>query len=206
MEEMMMSILTSDQVRSLTASAMRDSAFKQALLENPRAAVHESLGEVIPADKTLHVLQREGPSVTGVIPQAPPDWPSGLSREAAMERFRNEVPELAGNVHRTVEFHMQLIARAWQDEAFKQRLLHDPKGTVREALGIELPDDLSLDFVADDDTNQYVVLPPEPRDTELTDEQLEQIAGGEVILVSVSVSVGFPAATAALAVSISSSW
>jgi hypothetical protein len=32
-----MSILTAEQVRSLTESAMRDPAFKHALMENPRS-------------------------------------------------------------------------------------------------------------------------------------------------------------------------
>jgi hypothetical protein len=79
---------------------------------------------------------------------------------------------------KTVEMQTQLIAKAWQDESFKQRLLDDPKGVVSQELDVDLPDDFTLQCFANDANHQYLVLPPALEVSELTDEQLESIAGG----------------------------
>jgi hypothetical protein len=192
----MSTLLSTEQVHTLVASAMRDSTLRQALLDDPYAVVQSQLGIELPAGMTLHVLQGETQTVTVVIPQAPSDWPAGLSVEAACERLRSAQPEPAGKTQRALEFQMQLVARAWQDEAFKQCLLRDPKGAVEEELGVDLPDALSLRFVAEDEINQYVILPPELAGMELTDEQLEQVAGGEVLTVAFTVYAGSLVASA----------
>ena len=69
----------------------------------------------------------------------------------------------------------QLIARCWADEGFKQKVLADPAATLR-AEGLELPADLS--YVAHENTEKvfHLVIPAKP--TELSDEDLAQVAGG----------------------------
>ena len=69
----------------------------------------------------------------------------------------------------------QLVARAWQDEGFKQRLLSDPKGALAEH-GIEVPESHEVRVVENTDQVVHLVLPQRPRD--LSDDQLDQVAGG----------------------------
>ena len=71
----------------------------------------------------------------------------------------------------------QVVARAWADDAFKQRLLADP-AAVLQAEGIAVPAGVELRAVENTDTVLYFMLPPKPS-AELSDEQLDQLAGGD---------------------------
>ncbi|GAB1394974.1 hypothetical protein MASR1M60_31380 [Rhodocyclaceae bacterium] len=69
----------------------------------------------------------------------------------------------------------QLIAKCWADEAFKQRLLADPVGTLK-AEGIAVPEGVRVRVM--EDTAQEVTLVIPARSTELSDEVLSEVAGG----------------------------
>jgi len=71
----------------------------------------------------------------------------------------------------------QLVARAWQDAALKQRLLTNPAAVLAEA-GITVPSGTEPRIVENTDHVTYVVLPRQPVEGELSDEQLRQVPGG----------------------------
>ncbi|WP_420329482.1 NHLP leader peptide family RiPP precursor [Paenibacillus graminis] len=56
----------------------------------------------------------------------------------------------------------QVIQKAWEDPGFKQRLLTNPKAALQEALGIELPDNITLKTVEEGSNEFYLVIPPSP--------------------------------------------
>jgi hypothetical protein len=56
----------------------------------------------------------------------------------------------------------QVIQKAWEDPSFKQKLLTDPKEALREALGIHLPDNITLKTVEEGSNEFYLVIPPSP--------------------------------------------
>lgn len=56
----------------------------------------------------------------------------------------------------------QVIQKAWEDPSFKQRLLTDPKAALKEALGITLPDNITLKTVEEGSGEFYLVIPPSP--------------------------------------------
>lgn len=56
----------------------------------------------------------------------------------------------------------QVIQKAWEDAAFKQRLLTDPKAALQEVLGISLPDNITLKTVEEGSNEFYLVIPPSP--------------------------------------------
>lgn len=56
----------------------------------------------------------------------------------------------------------QVIQKAWEDPSFKQRLLSDPKAALKEALGIIIPDTVSLKAVEEGSNEFYLVIPPSP--------------------------------------------
>jgi hypothetical protein len=69
----------------------------------------------------------------------------------------------------------QLIAKCWADEAFKRKLLADPAATLK-AEGVEVPAGRSIKALADDDKVIHLVIPAKP--TDLSDEDLDKVAGG----------------------------
>jgi len=70
-----------------------------------------------------------------------------------------------------------LISDAWGDPALKQRLQDDPE-TVFKERGIKIPDGVSLKVHASSDTEKHLVIPTQPPEEELSEEQLEAVAGG----------------------------
>ena len=69
----------------------------------------------------------------------------------------------------------KIIAKAWADDAFKQRLLSKPSETLREK-GIEVPSEVEIRVVESTSNVYYVVLPPRPSsgevDVEVADERV----------------------------------
>ena len=72
----------------------------------------------------------------------------------------------------------KIVARAWTDEIFKQRLLKDPKGVFVE-FGLKLPKEIkNIKSHADSET-LHIMLPKNPVEIgDLTEEQIQKIAGG----------------------------
>ncbi|EIC22731.1 NHLP leader peptide family RiPP precursor [Thiorhodovibrio frisius] len=71
--------------------------------------------------------------------------------------------------------YQQLIAKCWADEAFKQRLLADPAGTLK-AEGVAVPDGVKINAL--ENTAQVLNLVIPARRTDLADEELSGTAGG----------------------------
>jgi Nitrile hydratase, alpha chain len=78
-------------------------------------------------------------------------------------------------------FELQLIEKAWKDAAFRQALVKDPQGAVERELGGKLPARVQVKVVQETADTCYLVLPANPDRApaaELTDHQLEAVAGG----------------------------
>jgi hypothetical protein len=81
------------------------------------------------------------------------------------------------------EMERRLIEKSVEDEAFRQRLIEDPKGAVEQELGTQLPEGVRVVAVEETADTIYLVLPSAPpigEAGELSDQQLEVLAGGEV--------------------------
>jgi Nitrile hydratase, alpha chain len=75
----------------------------------------------------------------------------------------------------------QIVARAMQDEVFRQELLSNPKAAVERGLGITLPEGTNIQVYEDTPNTIHVVLPMKIQSgepLELSDEDLEQAVGG----------------------------
>lgn len=70
----------------------------------------------------------------------------------------------------------QIIAKTWDDDGFKKKLIANPGETFKEE-GLEMPSDVEVRVVEDSDKVVYLVLPPNPSTDELTDDQMERISG-----------------------------
>lgn len=78
--------------------------------------------------------------------------------------------------------YAKVIARACVDEEFKKRLLAEPT-TVLAENGIEIPEEWMVKVVERKEKEIHRTLPQRPLDcpSELSDEQLEKLAGGVMI-------------------------
>ncbi len=88
-----------------------------------------------------------------------------------------------------------LVEKAWENANFKDQLVKNPITTIENFTSkkFTLPEDKKI--VVDDQTDESVIylnIPPEPNlsELELTEEQLEMIAGGITPTVVVAAYVG----------------
>ncbi|HEV2438707.1 MAG TPA: NHLP leader peptide family RiPP precursor [bacterium] len=72
--------------------------------------------------------------------------------------------------------YAQIVARAWSDSAFKQRLLSDPASVLRE-YKLDPPAGVQVRIVEQTDKVAYFVLPAKPPG-DLSVEQLGSVAAG----------------------------
>jgi hypothetical protein len=84
----------------------------------------------------------------------------------------------------------RIVAKAWGDEAFKQRLLADPV-SVLAAEGLIVPRGSEVRVVENTDKLVYFMLPARPAGADLSDEQLSQVDGGGPNHVSYTVTPSF---------------
>ena len=91
--------------------------------------------------------------------------------------------EASGGGGSRAEWERRLIQRSIEDEDFRQRLLDAPKGTLEQELGRQLPEGVEVRVVQESKDTIYLVLPSRSavaQGSELSDQALESVAGGEV--------------------------
>lgn len=76
------------------------------------------------------------------------------------------------------ELEAKLVAHAWQDEAFKQELISNPRAVLEREIGQEVPESTDIRVLEETGNTLYLVIPKKPSIDELSEEQLEAIAGG----------------------------
>ena len=89
------------------------------------------------------------------------------------------------------EFEALIIAKAWKDPEFHKQLLADPKATFEEMIKehypeVKLPASLKINVVEEKPNEITLVLPVNPADLvdkEISDEELEGVAGGTIAIV-----------------------
>ena len=84
------------------------------------------------------------------------------------------------------EIERRLIEKSLEDEDFRRGLLENPKGTLEQELGTRLPEDVRVEAVEETPDTIYLVLPSTSiavgEDDELSDKDLESVAGGSTWL------------------------
>ena len=78
-------------------------------------------------------------------------------------------------MHTESEVRAYIMLKATEDEAFRARLLADPKGTVAAETGVEFPADYTLHIHEETATDAHMIL---PTTSQLSPEDLQAIAGG----------------------------
>jgi hypothetical protein len=79
------------------------------------------------------------------------------------------------------EIERRLIEKSIEDEAFRRRLIEDPKGAVEQELGTRLLEGVEVRVVEESADTIYLVLPivsPAGKGGEISDRDLGGVAGG----------------------------
>ena len=72
----------------------------------------------------------------------------------------------------------KIVVKAWGDEEFKEKLLADPAAVFKDN-GIDIPQGVEVKMVeAATEKVVHFVLPPPPTEAELSEEDLDKVAGG----------------------------
>jgi hypothetical protein len=80
-----------------------------------------------------------------------------------------------------------ILAKCWADESFKKKLLANPT-EVLKAEGVDIPAGYTVHVLENTDKIINYVLPPNPN-AELSDSELESVAGGKAAAPSGIVSI-----------------
>jgi hypothetical protein len=91
------------------------------------------------------------------------------------------------------DFEAQVIKKAWKDPAYRDELVKDPKACIEKEMqqfqeGAKLPDDIHIKVVEESSNTLYMVLPQNPADVadrELSDDELDDVAGGTITVIAV---------------------
>jgi hypothetical protein len=92
---------------------------------------------------------------------------------APQRRGEKTMSEAAVPTRREIE--AKIVARAWADEGFVERLKADPRGAVSEETGITVPESLEIEVLEETPDKTYLVIPA--KRVEISDEELN-VAGG----------------------------
>ena len=91
------------------------------------------------------------------------------------------------------DMETRLIEKAWKDPVFRKDIVKDPKGMLEKHIGQKLSEQLRI-FVHEEDANTlHFSIPPAPSNlNELSDEDLEKVAGGtDIVITGVTTSLVF---------------
>ncbi len=70
-----------------------------------------------------------------------------------------------------------IVVRAMKDQAFRKRLIANPKATIEREFGVSLPQDVTVQVHEASDKAWHILL-PDPSARELSDAELEALSGG----------------------------
>jgi nitrile hydratase alpha subunit len=83
--------------------------------------------------------------------------------------------EAAAPTRRDIE--AKIVARAWADESFRDRLRADPRSAVAEETGVAVPQSVAIEVLEETADRAYLVIPSNRM--AVSDEELELAGGGE---------------------------
>ena len=84
------------------------------------------------------------------------------------------------------EVELRIVSRACEDDAFREKLISDPKAAIEDELGIAIPAGITVKVHEETPTTAYLRIPSAPKHVkiseELSDQALETVAGGGFVI------------------------
>jgi hypothetical protein len=79
------------------------------------------------------------------------------------------------------DYELDIIIKAWRDEAFRQQLLKDPKKAIEKEFDIQIPSDMKISVHEESEHSIHLIVPSVPSgfsSEELSDNELREVIGG----------------------------
>jgi hypothetical protein len=161
----------------LILKALKDKAFKKALLDNGKAAVEHFLNIQLPKALTVQVLEETEHDVYLLLPANPY---AGIAEAEIQQTLGMELEDIAdwvldqqkGLLPEDKENNVRLVAKAWRDDSFKQALIFSPAPILEQELGEELDDNISIYVLEETENRLFIVIPHLP-DSALEKNEIE---------------------------------
>jgi hypothetical protein len=74
------------------------------------------------------------------------------------------------------ELEAKVVARAWADEDFRERLRTDPHAAVAEETGIRVPESIEIEVLEETPEKGYLVVPLNR--VAISEDELDAVSGG----------------------------
>jgi hypothetical protein len=163
----------------LVAKIWKDEEFKKQILASPNETIRAMLTERDPdaVDKLpnvdIRVVAETPTQIYVTLPEEVEDPVTDITEDDKKSMSRKRIENV-------------LASRASVDASVLAQLKEDPKSTLQSALqeldpNLNLPENLKVTLLEETANVVYLVVPPDPTalaDSELTEEQLEAVAGG----------------------------
>lgn len=109
---------------------------------------------------------------------------------------KSNLQQVAERIHKVKQ---EVAVQAVQDEDFRAALLRDPKAALGEEYGLEASffQELSIRVEVENPNELVIVIPAEAAEEELSDEQLESVAGGAAFIAGVAAGAAVISSVAA---------
>jgi bifunctional DNA-binding transcriptional regulator/antitoxin component of YhaV-PrlF toxin-antitoxin module len=169
-DEVLKQVESAKKFSVIIAKAWEDDSFKQHLFAEPKAILNE-YGIEVPDTLRITVVENSVNLLYVSLPAKPSIEPSKEQLKIVQE-YSEQFPQQTDYDKK----YYQIVAKAWKDDSFKQRLLSEPKVIFKE-YGIEVADNLEIQVVQNTSNSVYFIIPVKPSE-ELSEQELEIVAGG----------------------------
>jgi hypothetical protein len=81
------------------------------------------------------------------------------------------------------DYELDIIVKAWRDEAFRQSLLKDPKKAIEKEFSIAVPKDMKISVHEESENSVHLIVPSVPSQfayDDLSDDELKDVIGGVI--------------------------
>jgi len=176
-----MRTLSSQALReAVTAKATSDAAFAAELRADPQKAIESRFGKQPYAIKTI---QEQPGELSLLVP----------NKTVALEQVVNRgVADLGSRKPTSGELGAIVAQKAWNDGAFATQLAQDARKAleaVLKAYDVAVPAGKTVRAYFESATECVVIIPAAASSQELTDEELEAVAGGEELVLAATAIV-----------------
>ena len=173
-----MAHLSAQALRTAVIQAVTtDTEFAAQLAKDPVAAIQARFGE---QTLKIHVEFEQEKEISLVVPQKTEKLAQAVERAVAEV---GERPPTRG------EFESAVVLQAWNDAAFLSQLRENPRATLDAQLtrhGVHVPESVAVKLYEEQPGECLIVIPRPASATgaELSDAELEAVAGGEAVLIA----------------------